>query len=717
VGARQDEFTVVLLPDTQYYSLRDAETYRKQTEWVVANRASRNIKAVIHLGDITHKNTINEWTNAHQAHVRLDNAGVPYSVTTGNHDYPYVDDEERRRRDPSRFNSRFGPARFAGKAWYGGHYGSGNASNFTLFDHNGLEFIVVSLEYAPPKDAMCWASSILRGHATRRAIVATHCYQGHGGGLQADCGIRDNLVGASGDVLWQELIRQHNNVFLVLSGHVGDSEHKMHSRVSGLYETTATAATVHEILTDYQFEKDQNGLANGNGWLRTLTFHPNSNRVDVDVHSVLNRTAFNRDDYSHDPGSLEHKFPFAYDMTTSPPNFGPTVPPLNRFADRHVNSNSTRHQRAPRVAVANNGDWVAVWEDDSRGDEGVYQIHARGFDANGCERFREVTVNVVSDGQQLKPAIAMDPRGNFVVAWEDDADGNGYYQIKARGFNTDGTQRFAQRTVNPVEDGQQRRPAIAMDAQGNFVVAWEDDSDRNAFYQIKARGFNSAGNQSIAQFTVNSTASGQQRVPAIAMNASGDFVIVWEDDNNENSIYQIKARGFNATGGQRFAQRTVNAVADGQQRSPAVAMDALGGFVVVWQDDSNENEIYQVKARGFDATGAQRFNQITVNTVTSGQQLRPAIAGDANGRFVVTWDDDSNENGVYNVRVRGFDERGNQLLSQRTANHNLRGEQRLSSVALTQSGGFVIVWQDDLEKNGRWEILGVGCSLAEGCRY
>ena len=104
-----------------------------------------------------------------------------------------------------------------------------------------------------------------------------------------------------------------------------------------------------------------------------------------------------------------------------------------------------------------------------------------------------------------------------------------------------------------------------------FVV-WEDDQDRNGFYQIYARGFNANGSQKFADFTVNSVASGQQLKPGIAMAAEGDFVVVWEDDQDRNGYYQIYARGFNANGGQTFADITVNIVASGQQRRPAIAM-------------------------------------------------------------------------------------------------------------------------------------------------
>jgi len=719
-GVAPDPFTVVLLPDTQYYSLRDPETYKKQTRWIVANRDALRITTVIHLGDVTDKNNstgIDEWSRASQAHLILDNAGIPYSITTGNHDYPRVEDEDRRRRDPSKFNTRFGPPRFSGKSWYGGHYGSGNENNYTTFEDGTLQFLVLSLEYAPPKDAMCWAAKVLAQHPERRAIVATHCYQGHGGGHVGDCGIRDNMVGANGDVLWEELIRQHNNVFLVVSGYVGDSEHRIRSRISGMPDESAKPEAVHEILTDYQFEKDRNATANGNGWLRTLAFRPSENRVYVETKSVLSETSLNQDDYSHDPSSIEHKFPFYYDMTSSPPDFGATPPSPDRFADRQVNSVSTRDQRQPRVAPAANGGWIAVWEDDSQGAAGVYQIYARGFDSNGCERFHDRTINSDPNGQQLKPAIASNPAGSFVVVWEDDSDQNGSYQIKARGFGPDGTQRFSQRTINAVTTGQQRRPTIAMDASGNFVVVWEDDSDGNGVYQIKARGFDAAGNQRIPQFTVNTVSAGQQLKPAIATSNAGDFVVVWEDDSNTNAIYQIKMLGFNASGAQRFSQKTVNAIADGQQRWPAIAINPSGEFVVVWQDDSNENAIYQIKGRGFNADGDERIAQFTVNATSSGQQVHPSIAMNAAGQFVVTFEDDGDQNGVFNIKGRGFDASGNEVLSQRRMNDNPRGEQRNASVALTDGGAFMVVWQDDLEKNGAWQVLGVGCNLTLGCRY
>ena len=686
-GVQQSSFTVVLLPDTQFYSLIDPATYAKQTEWIVAHRDALNIKFVVHLGDITDENTSAEWASARAAQSRLDSAGIPYSVIPGNHDYPDVG--KYRRRDPAGFNATFPPSYFAGKSWYRGHFGAGNENNYAFFEDGDAKFIGMALEWAPRKDVMCWANKILREHPERRAIVSTHCYQATGGGHD-DCNRESSKIkltghtGATGDVLWNELIRQNPNVFLVVSGHVPESEHAMRDRQTGGYATVATRDTVHEVLTDYQSERGTAALhlpvekrshEHGNGWLRTLEFRRDERRVVVRTISVLNAGSFNYnqfnepDRYSPDTGSNEHQFSFPYDLGAPIPTQPVSAP--DRFVERSISETRLGQQRAPRIAADSAGNWIGVWEDD--------RIRARGFDANGCERFGEITVNIDTTQQQTRPAVAMDGAGNFVVVWE--ARG----AIKARGFDAAGRERFAERRVNAVSTLQQRRPAVAIGRAGNFVVAWEGDG-------IKARSFNSTGVPKSAQFTV-----GKGRRPAVAMSATGDWVVAWEDDD-------IKARGS------RFPQLVVNSASRGQHRRPAIAMSRGGGFVIAWEDDANDNDIYQIEARGFQANGQQALPQFTVNTTASGQQRNPVVAADALGQFVVAWQDDANDNGVYEIKARGFTGAGAELMKQQTVNANSSGQQVLPTVALGPGGRFLVAWQDDVEGAGLWEVLAKGCN-------
>jgi len=687
-GTRQVGFSVVLLPDTQYYSRSYPQTYLDQTRWIIDHLEERNIQFVIHLGDITHNNTPVQWSAASAAHSELDSL-IPYSIVPGNHDiYP---SEEVFKRDYSNLNSYFPPSRFVGA----GGYLHGSQNNYTLFEFGDLQFLVISLEMSPTKDALCWANQVIEAHPFHRVIIVTHCYQNADGGYNLNCDDHYNLVGCDGQELWDEFISRHSNIFMVLSGHINGSIH-------GPRNDTAFGNTVHQVLTDFQ--KEPSG---GNGWLRVLYFFSQANTSEItsEVLSVGGTPLLSQSNYPADPEHPQHAFTFNYDMVKPVPenqfDYGDTV-----FNDRTVNPAGSGNQLAPKVAMDENGKFVVVWEDDTDGND-VYQIYARGFYAGGCERFYTV-INSESSGQQRRPDLAVDQNGNFVVVWEDDTDGNDVYQIYARGFFATGTQRFADMTVNSVSTGQQLKPSVAMDENGNFVVVWEDDTDGNGVYQIYARGFYANGTQRFADMTVNSVGAGQQLKPSVAMAANGNFVVAWEDDMDGNGENQIYIRGFYAGGSPRFSDRAVNTVSTGEHRKPKVAMDDSGNFVVVWEDDRDGNGWYQILSRGFDVNGAQRFPEMTVNTVSSGQQLKPSLGIDANGDFVVVWEDDSNKNNFYQILARGFYANGTQRFSARTINGDADGQQLKPSVAMTGNAGFVVTWEDDLDKNGRYEILARG---------
>jgi hypothetical protein len=388
-----------------------------------------------------------------------------------------------------------------------------------------------------------------------------------------------------------------------------------------------------------------------------------------------------------------------------------------------VNSVSAGQQFTPSVAAAANGNFVVVWADD-QDQNGKYEILARGFDITGAERFslEEPTgVNSVSSGQQFVPVVAMDAAGNFVVVWEDDQDENGKFQILARGFTANGTPRFSleePNAVNSVSAGQQVNPEVAMDATGNFVVVWEDDQDGNGRYEILARGFNANGAPrfSLQEPTpVNTVSAGQQLRPSVAMDATGNFVIVWEDDQDGNGKYQILGRGFNANGTPRFSleePNAVNSVSAGQQYVARVAMDQVGNFAVVWEDDQDANGYYEILARGFTAAGAPRFSlqePTPVNSVSSGQQLNPAVAMAPGGRFVLVWEDDQDQNGKYQILARGFLATGAAAFSleePNAVNADASGQQFKPRVALDGTGRIIAVWEDDADGNGWYQITG-----------
>lgn len=715
------------MPDPQYYTTSNHpgtyDLYRKQSNWIRDTRAEHNTKHVLWLGDLTNDNTPSQWNVASAAYSILDNAGIPYAVVPGNHDYKTPTGwAGTHRRDLTWYNTVVGPQRFASKSWYGGNMGETtdfNENNYTYFSANGMDFLVVGLEYAPRKEAITWANKLISAHPNHRVILFTHAYlTTNGNYLGLSSASNYGAVGASGLELFEECASRHNNLFMVMCGHVNESH--VNTKVG------VNSNIVYEMLVDYQSENPKGaGSSLGNGWLRILKFDPVTNRIhgstitpaagDPSIFSG-GITQFYHSNYPSDPLATDHHFTLAYNMATREP-----YSYLNasvRFHAMGVGQNLRADQVQPDMAQADNGDFVVVWQDDPE-KNGIADILMRGFDADGNERFpvtrvssalpdsinetnpaiamagdgrfaitwqtettalkvrtflpdgtpasaEQTVVSTVTPGSVIDPDIAMDGAGNFVVVWGDDSDGNGYFQVRGRGFYADGSQKFATRTINSISDGQQQKPAIAMSPDGRYVVTWKDD--RSGTWDVEARGYGADDVQTIAQFKANTTLAGTQTNPDIAMDPDGRFVIVWEDDADLDGAHDIHARGFTATGAQAFAAMTVNKTTAQNQISPTVAMDARGYWYAAWQDYDKPATGYQIMSNAYTPSGTRlnssetRINPATAVTYNFGPPVRktPVISAHRSGRYIVTYADDMDGDGTSQVLARGI---GNTALS------------------------------------------------------
>ncbi|MBN2021569.1 MAG: metallophosphoesterase [Pirellulales bacterium] len=300
-----EPFSVVLLPDTQEYTLMAPinNPYSAQTSWIVNNMEAENIKFTIHLGDIVENNNLypSQWDIADAAHAILEQAPtpMPYSVMPGNHDMTGSGSPDYTR-DSTLYNQYFGRNRFVDKPWYGGSFGLTNNSNYSFFQAGGMDFLVLSLELMPRDQTLDWANDVIDAHPDHRVIVATHKYLTENG-LRDTQTVYGNFTGNNANQIFDKLIRDHENVFMVVCGHVGPEALNV--------ATNAAGKPVYEILSDYQ-----NLPGGGDGWLRTLKFLPDVNQIVVGSYSpTLDR---------HNYGS---ELTLPYDMGGTTPTI-PTTP-------------------------------------------------------------------------------------------------------------------------------------------------------------------------------------------------------------------------------------------------------------------------------------------------------------------------------------------------------------------------------------------------------
>ena len=157
------------------------------------------------------------------------------------------------------------------------------------------------------------------------------------------------------------------------------------------------------------------------------------------------------------------------------------------------------------------------------------------------------------------------------------------------------------------------------------------------------------------EFSLAADRSGAQAQPEVAMRPDGSaYVAVWAYNPNNNAdisarIFTIDPATHQSTGGPEFR---VNATTRGDQTNPAVAIDSSGNFVVVWQSAGQDGSGWGVYGRRFTAGGAAASGEFRVNQTTAGDQLAPLVGLDDAGRFSVAWKDTSS--GSTAIMERGF---------------------------------------------------------------
>jgi len=276
---KPDSFTIVVLPDTQYYH-RNENTLRhffNQTQWIADHADEYNIAYVIHLGDVTQDNLPQEWEDSRKAFAILDKAGIPYVVNFGNHDYyKRIGDDLTRGCLGSDY---FTATEFREWPTYGGVMEEGKMdNNYHLFEAGGTKFIILNLQWSPPDTAVKWADEVLDQYPDRKVILVTHGYlyydntrydrKGRPGEQKWAPGKND------GEALWQNLLKKRENAFLVLCGHVlGDGQ----GRLTSIGDH---GNKVHQILCNYQMLPE-----GGLGFLRIMEFDPDGKTIQNTSYS------------------------------------------------------------------------------------------------------------------------------------------------------------------------------------------------------------------------------------------------------------------------------------------------------------------------------------------------------------------------------------------------------------------------------------------------
>ncbi len=266
-------YSMCVIGDTQKVVYNDPEKLSSIYDWILDNQDEKKIKYVFGLGDITDKNTAAEWLCAKNQISRLDGK-VPYSLVRGNHD------------GSANYNSYLGTAEY--KESIGGSYAPGKIENtWREFVAGGVPYLNITLDYGASDVVLNWAANVIKEHPEHRVIISTHAYLFRDG-TTLDVGdvCPPNASGANdgkknnGDQMWDKFISQHENIFLVLSGH-DPCDDIIATQTKGVHGNTVT-----QFLIDPQGVDSAQGAT---GMIAMLYFSEDGEHITVENYSTVKK--------------------------------------------------------------------------------------------------------------------------------------------------------------------------------------------------------------------------------------------------------------------------------------------------------------------------------------------------------------------------------------------------------------------------------------------
>jgi hypothetical protein len=381
------------------------------------------------------------------------------------------------------------------------------------------------------------------------------------------------------------------------------------------------------------------------------------------------------------------------------------TPPLT--SEFQVNTYTTDDQYGYGVAMDQAGNFVVSWE--SYGQDGdSYSVQGRRFDNTGAPRGGEFQINQSTTSDQGYPTVASDPTGNFVVVWQSQGQDGDNAGVVARRYDRTGAALGNEFPVNTFTGDDQVAPQVAMDTGGNFVVVWESYGQDGDLTGVYGQRYDNSGSAVGGEFRVNTHTTGDQRTPVVAMDGAGDFVVVWQGAG-PTSADGVFARRFNSAGAPQGVETQVNT--SGNPSYPEVAMDKQGTFAVVWEGYPAGGSGKDAVARRFDSAGTALGAEFRVNTFTTGSQFSPSIGMDPAGNFLVGWESpqDGSGNGIFGQR---FDRDGNFVGTEFPINAFTTGAQQLPRLATSTHGDFVAIWSSVAQDGDAFGVFGRRSALS-----
>lgn len=316
----------------------------------------------------------------------------------------------------------------------------------------------------------------------------------------------------------------------------------------------------------------------------------------------------------------------------------------------------------------------------------------------------EFQVNTYTNNYQESPNTSSNVFGDTVVVWGSHGQDGDIKGVFGQRYDALGNPLGLEFQVNTTTSGFQIYPDVALDSSGNALVVWSTENVDGDMAAIAGQRYDAFGNSVGSEFQVNTYTNGEQGRPVVAMNSGGNSIVVWTSGGQDGSDYGIFGQRYDALGNPDGPEFQVNTFTNNNQDDPALAMSSGGSSVVVWTSTDQDGDEDGIFGQRYDALGNPSGPEFQVNTFTNAFQNSPDVAMDDMGNSLVVWSSFGQDGSSYGIFGQRYNALGNPVGVEFQVNTATDLDQVSAEVAMGSLGNSLVVWQSS--HNEGFDIFG-----------
>lgn len=309
-----------------------------------------------------------------------------------------------------------------------------------------------------------------------------------------------------------------------------------------------------------------------------------------------------------------------------------------------IGGHEGENKHYPKIGMDAEGNALATWVRGPRYEGDISRIAASIYDANPHDPgwvwpfnmiFRESKIATVAT-----PQVAMSKNGFAIIAWLQNLPGQGLEKTRIYSERYQPGRDYGWDQIHFTGPkgsvGDADKVQVAIDDEGNILAVWQQKKNNN----IYARYY-PAAEDVWRPIVLLSNSNRIARSPQVAFSSSGNAVAVWEQSDipdNPNADYSIYASRYLKETDSWSASPTPVELASGDANSAQVAVDPSGQAIIVWRQFNGSS--FAVFSNHFSTNehfdlglGGTQISSLTNHDYVD----KPQLAIDDDGNALVVW--------------------------------------------------------------------------------